>query len=266
MEFWEELQQIKQELEQAGKQAEKILRNAPLGKLRVDRGGGHASFYWMKGETRDENHVGTYIKKKDEILIAALAQKDYARCVARKSAEQLKIITGFLKKFEPGSVEQIYADLIEERKQFVDPIVMPADAYAEKWKSLPYEGKAFFDSDPEIYTEKGERVRSKSEKIIADKLTLMGIPYKYECPLNLRGLGKVYPDFTVLNVRTRKEFYWEHLGMMDQPDYCKSALSKVEIYEKNGLMPGKELLLTHETKGHPIQTGIVENMIKSFLL
>jgi hypothetical protein len=76
----------------------------------------------------------------------------------------------------------------------------------------------------------------------------------------------VYPDFTVLNVRTRKEFYWEHLGMMDQPDYCKNALSKVEIYEKNGLMPGKELLLTHETKGHPIQTGIVENMIKSFLL
>jgi hypothetical protein len=76
----------------------------------------------------------------------------------------------------------------------------------------------------------------------------------------------VYPDFTVLNVRTRKEYYWEHLGMMDQAEYCKKALSRIEVYEKNGLMPGKELLLTHETKDHPIQTGIVVNMIKHFLL
>jgi hypothetical protein len=54
--------------------------------------------------------------------------------------------------------------------------------------------------------------------------------------------------------------------MMDQTEYCKKALSRIEVYEKNGLMPGKELLLTHETKEHPIQTEIVVNMIKCFLV
>jgi hypothetical protein len=171
-----------------------------------------------------------------------------------------------LKKFEPEAIEQIYANLIEERKALVNPIAIPADDYAKQWQSIPYEKKSFLDSEAEIYTEKGERVRSKSEKIIADKLMLMGIPYKYECPLNLKGIGKVYPDFTVLNVRTRREYYWEHLGMMDQAEYCKKALSRIEVYEKNGLMPGKELLLTHETKDHPIQTGIVVNMINRFLV
>jgi hypothetical protein len=266
MESWNELEQMKKKLEQRKKSAEEILAAAPPGKLRVDRGGGYVSYYWMKDEPRETSHAGIYLKKSENTLITSLAQKDYARAVVRKSAEQIAIINRFLKKFEPEAIEQIYADLIEERKALVNPIAMPADDYAKQWQSIPYERKPFLDSEAEIYTEKGERVRSKSEKIIADKLMLMGIPYKYECPLNLKGIGKVYPDFTVLNVRTRREYYWEHLGMMDQAEYCKKALSRMEVYEKNGLMPGKGLLLTHETKDHPIQTGIVVNMINRFLV
>jgi hypothetical protein len=266
MESWNELEQMKKKLEQRKKSAEEILAAAPPGKLRVDRGGGYVSYYWMKDELREACPAGIYLKKTENTLITALAQKDYARAVVRKSAEQIAIISRFLKKFEPDAIEQIYADLIEERKTLVNPIALPADDYAKRWQSIPYESKSFSGLEAEIYTEKGERVRSKSEKIIADKLMLMGIPYKYECPLDLKGMGKVYPDFTVLNVRTRKEYYWEHLGMMDQAEYCKKALSRIEVYEKNGLMPGKELLLTHETKDHPIQTGIVVNMIKHFLL
>jgi hypothetical protein len=257
---------MKNKLEHTKKRAEEILADAPPGRLRVDRGGGYVSYYWMKDACREACPAGIYLKKSEINLITSLAQKDYARAVVRKSAEQIAIVSKFLRKFEPGAVERIYADLIEERKALVNPIAVPADVYAKQWQAIPYEGKSFFDSGAEIYTEKGERVRSKSEKIIADKLMLMGIPYKYECPLNLKGAGKVYPDFTVLNVRTRKEYYWEHLGMMDQADYCKNALERIALYEKNGLMPGKELLLTHETREHPIQTGIVVKMIECFLV
>ena len=48
--------------------------------------------------------------------------------------------------------------------------------------------------DIEILTEKGESVKSKSEKIIADKLNMMNIPYCYEVPLYLKGYGYVKPD------------------------------------------------------------------------
>lgn len=42
--------------------------------------------------------------------------------------------------------------------------------------AVQYKGKDFEDDSYEIITEKGERVRSKSEKIIADKLDLMDNP------------------------------------------------------------------------------------------
>ena len=80
---------------------------------------------------------------------------------------------------------------------------------------------------PEIYSERGERVRSKSEKIIADKLYRNGIPYKYEKPLVLKGLGKIHPDFEILNKRTRKEYFLEHLGKMDDIGYVKKNMRRI---------------------------------------
>lgn len=47
-----------------------------------------------------------------------------------------------------------------------------------------YKGKELNDDTMEIYTQKGERVRSKSEKILADYFYYNNISYKYECPLN----------------------------------------------------------------------------------
>lgn len=47
-----------------------------------------------------------------------------------------------------------------------------------------------------ILTDRGERVRSKTEKIMADYFYRKGIEYKYEQPIYLKGLGTVYPDFS----------------------------------------------------------------------
>jgi len=117
-----------------------------------------------------------------------------------------------------------------------------------------------------IYTEKNEHVRSKSEKILADKLNLMHIPYHYEKPLHLHGYGIVHPDFTILNKRTRKEYYWEHLGMMDDASYSEKAVMKIETYEKNSIFPGDSLILTYETSVHPLDSRLIELIIHKYLL
>ena len=44
---------------------------------------------------------------------------------------------------------------------------------------------------------------------------------------------KIYPDFTVLNVRTRETIYLEHLGMMDDPQYYESAIKRIQLTEGN---------------------------------
>ena len=38
------------------------------------------------------------------------------------------------------------------------------------------------------------------------------VPNHYEAPLYLKGRGIIHPDFTVLNIRTRQEYYWEPYG------------------------------------------------------
>lgn len=77
-------------------------------------------------------------------------------------------------------------------------------------------------------TERGERVRSKSEKIMADYFHRHSIEYKYECPIYLKGMGMVYPDFTFLSKKLEKEVYWEHCGMVDESSYARNMVRKIE--------------------------------------
>ena len=113
---------------------------------------------------------------------------------------------------------------------------------------------------------KGERVRSKSEKIIADALEREDIPYRYEYPVCLSGDLYIYPDFMVLNKRTRKEYFLEHFGMMDNPEYAEKMIRKIEEFEKNGIFPGEKLLMTFETRNRPLNTTVFEKIIQEFFL
>lgn len=120
--------------------------------------------------------------------------------------------------------------------------------------------------DNAIITEKGEAVRSKFEKIIADKLYMKEIPYVYEQPLYLKGYGYVVPDFKILNVRTKKEYYLEHFGMMDDYEYAKNAIKKIECFQKNEIYPGEKLLITLEASDSPLNMIILEKMVNKYLL
>ena len=133
------------------------------------------------------------------------------------------------------------------------------------------EGMPFTEDSQKYYTANGERVRSKSEVIIADALLRNGVPYCYEVPLKLNRGGEsgnvtFHPDFLCLNVRTRKEFYWEHFGKMGNEDYKENTVGKLNMYVENGFFPGRNLIFTMESGVESLDTRIVEKMIKEFLL
>ncbi len=160
----------------------------------------------------------------------------------------------------------IYSNLSTDRKPLVTPIIEDDASYAARWQNVTYEKRVFPLNSPEYITEKGERVLSKSEKILADKFFRMNIPYHYEKPLNLPGYGWIHPDFTLLNVHTREEFFWEHLGMIDNPSYADENAKRLNAYIKAGILPGKQLLITWETKNRPLDWLVVEKLIYSFLV
>ena len=108
-------------------------------------------------------------------------------------------------------------------------------------------------------------VRSKSEVMIADALEQAGIPYRYECPLQL-GRAILHPDFTLLRIADRKHLYWEHLGKMDDPEYVIKNLRRIRLYEQNGIMPGIDLILTMETSWQPMNLSVIKQMIQTYCI
>lgn len=256
------LKERERKLFQIKKEKEKALNKTPEGSLRICVRGKKAQYY-HRNNPKDFN--GVYIPRKETALAQKLAQKDYDKKVLCAAEKELGAITKYFASYPTKNMEQIYQDLHRERRRLVTPIMESEDDYVQKWEQVKFQGKGFYERNAEFYTAKGERVRSKSEIIIADLLKKEGIPYRYEYPLHLNGMGMIYPDFTVLNVKERKEIYWEHLGMMDDPVYVEKALKKIASYEKNGIFPGENLILTYEMKTIPLDQKMIMLMIQRYL-
>lgn len=270
MEGARKLEQELLELEKIKEAAERDIKNAPPGTLRISKKPTFDQYYWR---TDPKDTRGKYIRKSEEELIKGLAQKEYAQ-------KMLALVKPILKNKRkslsiPSEVEmrekmeQVYEKLSPSRQKLITPYICAEEEYIKQWESEKNRMKDQMNAQPpisEIFTEKGEQVRSKSEKILADKLYLREIPYVYEAPLYLTGYGYIKPDFVVLNKRTRREYYWEHLGMMDDKDYCEKAIKKIETFERNGIFPGEKLILTHETREHPLNMKVVEALIKEYLI
>ena len=83
-------------------------------------------------------------------------------------------------------------------------------------------------------TARNVMVRSKSEVIVADTLTRLGISYDYEKKLESHTDPNDFrlPDFTVSF--EGDTYYWEHLGMLSVPSYREQWEQKRQWYEDNG--------------------------------
>ncbi len=130
---------------------------------------------------------------------------------------------------------------------------------------------AFFEDCLINKTSRGELVRSKSEVIVADRLAHHGIDYSYEKPLSLGGITR-YPDFTI-EQRATGNFYWEHLGMMQDPSYATRWEAKKEWYRENGILPYEEgggsrgtLIVTADTAEGGISSQEIDRVINEVLL
>lgn len=108
-------------------------------------------------------------------------------------------------------------------------------------------------------TIRGELVRSKSEVTIANQLHLHGVDYEYEPELILEGRVK-RPDFKIEDYDTGIVWYWEHCGMMDDPQYARRWEEKKAFYKKNGIEEGKNLIVTYDEHGS-IDTAKIDKII-----
>lgn len=268
-------------------------KNAIEGRLRMARRKNSVHYFHV---TESSPVQGVYISQSDFKTVRALCQKDYDESVLVELNRELRVVDNFIKMYRPEQLNTVYEKLASERKSFAEPVLLPDEEYASRWLAVKYSGKGMSADAPLLETSRGERVRSKSEVIIADTLDRLKIPYRYEFPhqlkvrRNSRGRGDAlcnpsgnkqdggsqhdssrrtvtfHPDFTCLNLRTRREFIWEHFGRMDDLEYIAETLGKFETYTANGIFPGETLIFTMETQERPLNPATVEALASKFLL
>ena len=268
-EIHETLLQLEQDILEIIREAEQYEGKQIPGSLRISSIKGKARYYHKYTDEKGKKHTHYISRGKNAEMITSLAQYSYNKAFLKTAYRQLEAVRSALKNIDEDSLANVFLHLHNERKNLITPYVPDDDLFVRNWVDDSYPPGNFSDKDPEIYSENGERVRSKSEKILADKYKMMGIRYKYEKPLYLIDRTQfvtMRPDFTTLNVRKRRQYYHEHLGKMDDPKYVRRNIYKLKLYEKNGILIGDQLFLTFESSDQPLDMNHFELLVKHYLL
>jgi exodeoxyribonuclease V alpha subunit len=113
-------------------------------------------------------------------------------------------------------------------------------------------------------TSTGVMVRSKSEVIVANTLTRLGISYEYEKKLSASNDPSDFrlPDFAVSY--EGDTFYWEHLGMLSVPSYGEAWDRKRQWYENNGFLD--RVITSEDGSDGSIDAAAIEGIARKQIL
>lgn len=256
------IQERKKLLQKLVEEKEKEIKNLPSGRIRSSFSHGHY-YYYRRDNAEDKN--GKYMPRSQKEEIKQILQREYDEMLVKVARKELKLLEKSQHFHESERPEDLYEKLPKGKQRLVTPFVETEEQFTKRWMEFEYEPLGFSEADmSEFFSDKGERMRSKTETEIANKLMKAGIPYRYEMPLDLMGLGVVYPDFTLIDAKNRRLVLWEHLGKMDDMDYANRQIIKLRYYQKNGYFVGENLLITMESNKYPASYSQIDDLIEHF--
>ena len=98
----------------------------------------------------------------------------------------------------------------------------------------------------------GINYRSAAEREIAIFYTEMGIPFKYEPEVTIKGVnGFIYPDFVPYFEEIDNCKFHEHFGVKNSANYLRITGIKYTNFTNAGLVPELDILFTHDVEGMP---------------
>lgn len=237
----------------------KEIRTLPDGKLICSHTGPYIKWFCSDG------HKKIYIPKKNRALASNLALKKYLSTKMDALISEVNAIDFYLRHHKESHESMSIFLRTPGYKELLSEHFNPASDELKEWANAPYERS---NSHPENLTHKcasGNIVRSKSEMLIDMFLYTHKIPFRYECPLILDGIT-IYPDFTIKHPLTGSLYYWEHFGLIDEPEYLESALKKLRLYSSNGIIPTIQLIATFESKKSPLGAELIESIVSHYFL
>lgn len=175
-----QLKSCVREMEDAACNIRASLQTFPSGSLRVSPHRGSYQYFHVTEGSKRNGSKGSYIPMEQIGVARGLAQKAYNEEMASALAEGASVLKSALQKFNSSRIDTCYEMQGPVRRALVAPVYLPNDVYADRWQKVEYQGKEFLEDDTLLTTAKGDRVRSKSEVIIANMLNQMNVPYRID--------------------------------------------------------------------------------------
>ena len=184
--------------------------------------------------------IQKYIHKSGLEAVRQLIEKRKAQFRKRS------ILRGFISDLKRAlrAIRVNWQEVIAKYEQAKEKRESEAAARAAAKKVA--ESKRYADQYKHL-TDRGEYVASKSEMMIANKLYSLGIEYEYEKEVWIG--GRCYrPDFTI-RTKDGRVYYWEHAGLMNDPEYRRRHDEKVDFYARHGIRLQENLIVTQDHDG-----------------
>lgn len=264
MNYKEEIERIIKELVERKEDLLSELGHLPDGELLCTEAGGVRKYYQRipaKGNTKKERRKG--IKKAPEIL-GGLVRKEYIEKTLKIIDQDIRAVESALKRYKPIDEQSVMKEFIKIYPELGSKIYHGMTD-PEEWANLFSPITNYHPESLKHTAFDGTKSRSKNELYIASRLDHYGLTYRHDCPTGIPGLTGV-PDFTILRKYDRKKIYWEHLGMMDIPEYRARNKRKMEEFEDAGIVPWDNLIITYDTLEGGLRADLIDAMIKTWLI
>ncbi|MBQ0040428.1 MAG: hypothetical protein KBS56_00120 [Clostridiales bacterium] len=263
MKFKEHANKYRGQLEQNLKLAKSELRKMPKGNIRCRRRGDNWRWYYECDGTE---------KSLSKIKQKSLAEKLAYKKQLQQQIEEIETELATLERFALCE-NQIYKtnEEIERLAGEYYKRIHPAIAEFQEQLRAAHEdniqrfaGREIDKIQYKIKSNFGLRFRSKSEALIYERLRNHNLLVFYERDLMLSNGKMRSPDFTIYNAATGEYIIWEHFGMMDNPGYQESTITKLREYFQSGYIPGVNMIATFETSDNAIDLQYIEMLIETF--
>ena len=245
----------------------KLISTAPSGKLICRKNGDEGHYrYSRKIKLSDGTTKEIYLGIDQEHEIKLLARKMLAEKELKDLEEERTLLIPLIELQQRETKTEAFLRSHPGIQRKTETIEEELRKKAEAWKKQSYnrnvdrpEGLIYPTVLPELM------VRSKSEADIVSRLEYYGVPYHYEENIQTGSYVQAI-DFVCMNISKDQIWYWDHRGMMDNLNY----LNKIQWCEKQmweaGIIQGKNLIVTTETKSNPLDLHWVDELIQFYLM
>lgn len=245
------------------------LERLPEGRLHQIHRDNQLTFFQAVSNS-ESRQIRKVITHQPEVIMQ-LARKEYLKEERKILEKDIHILQQLLERYsDPGAktvllaLPQRFHKLPEEWFFYQSQETRLADELTE-WASAPYRQSTYKPEKKNKRTSRGLMVRSMGEVACTEQFYYHDIAFRYEQVLIIEGI-EFAPDFTIKRRRDGKIFYWEHCGKPYDEGYMRHHKWKLEMYEKVGIVPWDNLIVTYSDQNNNSDVKLIQSEIINKLL